>query len=195
MMKHFGITVCASGGGGNFQALVDARDRIGFSIDCLVVDRECGAIERANSAGIPVIRIKHSTPSLGLDFNNVFPDNTNLIALAGFMPIIPKDICEKWKGKIINTHPSLLPKFGGKGMYGVKVQEAVMAAGEHYAGCTVHYVTSDIDGGEIILQKSIKVDYKETAWQLGRRVFNEETKLLAEAVNMLKSKEFSKRCI
>ena len=194
-MNHFSITVCASGGGGNFQALVDVRDKIGFSIDCLVVDRECGAIERANSAGIPVIRIKSSTPSLSLDFNNVFPDDTNLIALAGFMPIIPKDICEKWKGKIINTHPSLLPKFGGKGMYGVKVQEAVMAAGEHYAGCTVHYVTSDIDGGEIILQKSIEVNYKETAWQLGRRVFNEETKLLAEAVNMLKCKEFSQRCI
>jgi phosphoribosylglycinamide formyltransferase-1 len=189
----FKITVCASGGGGNFQALIDAREKKGFQIDCLVVDRECGAIDRAKIAGIPVRRVGRSKKNLSVDLNSAFPEDSNLIVLAGFMSIVPKDICNKWKGKMINTHPSLLPKYGGKGMYGVKVQEAVMAAGELYAGCTIHYVNSDIDGGEVILQKSIVVNYKENPWQLGGRVFIEEAKLLVEAVNLLKIQEFSTR--
>ena len=194
-MNNFKITVCASGGGGNFQALIDARKKKDFQIDFLVVDRECGAIERAKIAGIPVRRVGSSKKNLSVDLNNAFPEDSNLIVLAGFMPIIPKDICDKWKGKMINTHPSLLPKYGGKGMYGVKVQEAVMAAGEQYAGCTIHYVNSDIDSGEIILQKSLIVNYKESPWQLGGRVFMEEAKLLVEAVNLLKFQEFSTRSL
>jgi phosphoribosylglycinamide formyltransferase-1 len=189
-MNKFKITVCASGGGGNFQALIDARRKHDFQINCLIVDRECGAIERAKIAGIPFFRVENSKKNLSLDLNNLIPADTNLIVLAGFMPIVPKDMCDKWKGKIINTHPSLLPKYGGKGMYGVKVQEAVIAAGERYAGCTIHYVNSEIDGGEIILQKSIAVNYKESSWQLGGRVFVEEAKLLVEAVNLLKSKKY-----
>ncbi len=194
-MKDFKIVVCASGGGGNFQALIDASDKNGFKINCLIVDRECGAIDRANIANIPVYRVRNSKQYLSNDLRKVFADDSNLIVLAGFMPIVPIDVCEKWKGKIINTHPSLLPKYGGKGMYGVKVQEAVMAAGERYAGCTVHYVTSDIDGGEIILQKSILVNYEETPWELGGRIFVEETKLLVEAVKLLKLNNFSKRSL
>jgi phosphoribosylglycinamide formyltransferase 1 len=193
-MNNYKITVCASGGGGNFQALIDARKN-DFQIDCLVVDRECGAIERAKIAGIPVRRVGGSNNNFSADLNNAFSEDSNLIVLAGFMPIVPKDICDRWKGKMINTHPSLLPKYGGKGMYGVKVQEAVMAAGEQYAGCTIHYVNSDIDGGEIILQKSLVVNYKESPWQLGGRVFIEEAKLLVEAVNLLKIQEFSTRSI
>jgi phosphoribosylglycinamide formyltransferase 1 len=193
-MNNYKITVCASGGGGNFQALIDARKN-DFQIDCLVVDRECGAIERAKIAGIPVRRVGGSNNNFSANLNNAFSEDSNLIVLAGFMPIVPKDICDRWKGKMINTHPSLLPKYGGKGMYGVKVQEAVMAAGEQYAGCTIHYVNSDIDGGEIILQKSLVVNYKESPWQLGGRVFIEEAKLLVEAVNLLKIQEFSTRSI
>lgn len=188
MAENFTITVCSSGGGGNFQALVEARSRVGFSIDRLVVDRECGAIKRAESAGIPVSRIKNSSKTLSAELNKVLLESTNLVVLAGFFPIIPREVCDKWKGNMINTHPSLLPKFGGKGMYGVKVQEAVMKAKEQYAGCTIHYVNSKIDGGEIILQKAIEVDYHETPWQLGGRVFEEETKLLVEAISLLKYK-------
>jgi len=110
-----------------------------------------------------------------------------LIVLAGFMPIIPKPLCDKWQKKIINTHPSLLPRYGGRGMYGVKVQEAVMRAKEEKAGCTVHYVTEEIDAGAIILQASIDVDYSETPWQLGGRVFKEENRLLVDAVRLIKS--------
>lgn len=188
-MRNFKIIVCASGGGGNFQSLIDARNKNDFQIDCLVVDRECGAIRRANIANIPVQYIRNSKQHLSDDLNRVFTNDSDLIVLAGFMPIVPIDICKKWEGKIINTHPSLLPKYGGRGMYGVKVQEAVMAAGDHYAGCTVHYVTGDIDGGTIILQKSIAVNYDDTPWDLGGKVFLEEMKLLVEAVNLIKLRE------
>ena len=188
-MDAFSLAVCASGGGGNFQSLIDARDEIQFEINCLIVDRECGAIQRAESAGIPVRRVRRSNQFLCDDLNKELPKNTNLIVLAGFMPIIPKDICDKWSKKIINTHPSLLPKFGGQGMYGVKVQEAVMNAGEKLAGCTIHYVNEEIDRGEIIFQKSIEVNYSETPWQLGGRIFLEETILLLEAVKQLRQKQ------
>ena len=184
-MNSFKLAVCASGGGGNFQALIEARDMIGFEINCLIVDRDCGAVGRAERANIPVKKIVLS----GLNFSEAFakslPTNTDLIVLAGFMPIVPKDVCDKWYRKMINTHPSLLPKFGGKGMYGVKVQEAVMAAKEEFAGCTVHFVSDDVDAGEIIIQKAIRIDYTETPWQLGARIFTEENKLLVEAVKLL----------
>jgi phosphoribosylglycinamide formyltransferase-1 len=120
-------------------------------------------------------------------FVQAIPHNVDLIVLAGYMPIIPAHICERWKGKIINIHPSLLPKYGGRGMYGVKVQEAVMQAKEKKAGCTVHFVNAGIDEGGIILQKSVVVISSETPWQLGGRIFKEENRLLVEAVKLLKS--------
>ena len=186
-MKSFAITVCASGGGGNFQALIDARDEMEFEINCLIVDRDCGAIDRAIRAGIPVRKVRRSYEALRIDLDNAIPETTNLLVFAGFLSIMPKVICTKWEGRVINIHPSLLPKFGGKGMYGVRVHEAVMSAREKVTGCTVHFVTGEIDGGEIILQKSIEVDYKQTPWQLGGRVFIEENKLLPEAIKLLRS--------
>jgi len=190
MSNKFRIVVCASGGGGNFQALIDARVALGFDICLLIVDRNCGAIERAKNNYIPHIILNGAKEKsqFNSDLDKVIPVHIDLIVLAGFMPIIPKFICDKWQGKMINTHPSLLPKYGGKGMYGVKVQEAVMQANEKMAGCTVHYVNAEIDAGAIILQKSIEVDYNETPWQLGGRVFQEENKLLVDAVRLIKLK-------
>jgi phosphoribosylglycinamide formyltransferase-1 len=187
-MNEFRIVVCASGGGGNFKSLIESQQHIGFTIIKLIVDRECGAINVAKKSGIEVERIAYKeNKSFSEDFINAIPTDVNLIVLAGFLPILPDIICERFKKKIINTHPSLLPKYGGKGMYGVKVQEAVMAAREKKAGCTVHYVTKDIDAGDILLQKEIDVDFSETPWQLGGRVFNEEIKLLPEAIRIIKN--------
>lgn len=189
MTDQFRIVVCASGGGGNFQALIEARGSLGIEIPLLVVDRQCVAIERAEKNRIAYIVLDgaNGRDALFADFEKAIPDDIDLIVLAGFMPIIPSHICEKWQGRIINTHPSLLPKYGGKGMYGVKVQEAVMQANEKMAGCTVHFVSSGIDEGEIILQKAIEVNYAETPWQLGGRIFKEENSLLVEAIRLLKA--------
>ena len=185
----FRVVVCASGGGGNFQALIDAQAAVGFRITLLVTDRPCGAVERAGRQGIPHVQVdsRGGGRTFEVALDQAIPAATNLIVLAGFMPIIPSGFCAKWTRRIINTHPSLLPKYGGKGMYGVKVQEAVMRAGESEAGCTVHYVSAEIDAGEIILQKTIPVDYRETPWQLGGRVFLEENRLLVAVVQQLKA--------
>lgn len=189
-LDKFNVVVCASGGGGNFQALVDAQYDLGIKIPLLIVDRDCGAIERATRHGIPYVMLDATKGKEVMfeAFAQSIPDEVDLIVLAGFMPIVPASICERWQGKIINTHPALLPKYGGRGMYGVKVQEAVMAAKEEYAGCTVHFVNAGIDEGGIILQKTITVDYSETPWQLGGRIFKEENRLLVEAVRLLKAK-------
>jgi len=186
-INKFNIVVCASGGGGNFQAIIDAQISLDATIQLLIVDRQCGAINIAKANKIPYIQIPNQKPLLMLEkFENAIPSNTNLIILAGYLPILPSCICKKWQRKIINTHPSLLPKYGGKGMYGVKVQEAVMANHELTTGCTVHFVNEGIDEGEILLQKEILIDYNESPWELGGRIFQEENKLLIEAIRLFK---------
>jgi len=186
---RFNVVVCTSGGGGNFQALIDARTELGIDIPLLVVDRHCGAIDRAIRHDISYIVLDAAKGKKAMfeAFEQALPTEVDLIVLAGFMPIIPADTCERWRGRIINTHPSLLPKYGGKGMYGVKVQEAVMQAKEEIAGCTVHFVNAGIDEGKIILQKAISVDYNETPWQLGGRIFKEENYLLVNVIRMIKA--------
>ena len=147
MKQEFDITVCASGDGGNFQALIDGQKLLGYKINLLIVDRKCGAIDRAIKHNIQHLLLNNKTSSdhFFYEMDKAIHPETNLIIFAGFMPIINREFCLKWKRKIINTHPSLLPKYGGKGMYGVKVQEAVMEAKEKYAGCTIHYVDEKIE--------------------------------------------------
>jgi len=185
--KIFNIVVFASGGGSNFQSLIDHQIKIGYKIILLITDKECMAIERAKINNIPYFFIDKNKfkKSFFHQINKNIPINTDLIVLAGFMSILDEKFCEKWQGKIINTHPSLLPKYGGKGMYGVKVQESVMKAKEKKAGCTVHYVNKDIDGGQIIIQRSINVNYNETPWELGGRIHEEEKKILPKAIKII----------
>lgn len=186
MSRRFRIAVCASGGGGNFQALLDARSAAGFDIVQLLTERECGAIARAERAGVPVRRLEgKGSDEVSASLDLALAQDVALIVLAGFMPILSASFCQKWAGRVINTHPSLLPKHGGKGMYGVKVQEAVLRAGDKEAGCSVHYVTADIDGGEVIAQQAIPVLAGESAWDLGGRVFLEENRLLVRAVTQI----------
>lgn len=185
------VVVCASGGGGNLQALIDSQKTVGFMISKLITDRDCGAIERAAQNNIPFTNLNKKelgNEAYWASFIESIPAQTDLIILAGFIPVVPAAICEAWQGKMINTHPSLLPKYGGKGMIGVKVQEAVIAAGEKEAGCTVHFVSAQIDGGDILLQTKIPVLDGESAWGLGGRVFQEENKLLVKAVEILKQR-------
>jgi len=155
----------------------------------VIVDRKCGAIDRAVNSNIPYKMILNNqyVDNFLKEIDANIPPNTDLVVLAGFFPVLDVTFCKKWKNKIINTHPSLLPKYGGKGMYGVRVQEAVMRAKEKYAGCTVHYVTPEIDGGAIILQKVIEVDYTQTPRELGGRIHMEENKLLVNAISLIKN--------
>ncbi len=190
MKRDFLVTVCASGGGGNFEAVVEAQERVGYRVKLLIVDRECGAVDKARRHGIPHTLLDRTLPAKEFfqTMDQAIPADTDLLVLAGFFPIVSADMCRKWTGRMINTHPSLLPKHGGRGMYGVRVQEAVLASGDTLAGCTVHYVDESIDGGEIILQQTVAVREGETAWQLGGRIFLEENRILVEAIALIMQK-------
>lgn len=190
MKADFLVTVCASGGGGNFEAVVEAQEAQGYRVNLLIVDRECGAIDKACKHRIPYKQLDRALPTAELlrEMDRAIPDDTDLVVLAGFFPIISAELCRKWAGRMINTHPSLLPRHGGKGMYGVRVQEAVLASGDTMAGCTVHYVDEHIDGGEIILQRAVAVNGQESAWELGGRIFLEENRLLVQAIGLVMRK-------
>jgi len=175
----FNVTVLASAGGGIFQSLIDAQGPLGYKINMLITDRFCNAMRRAMKNKIPYKAI------LNKDLITTIPDDTNLIVSAGYMSIISPEVCKAWAGKIINTHPSLLPKYGGKGMIGVKVQEAVMEAKEEYAGCTVHFVDEGIDRGKIIVQEKIKINYEWTPYELGGFIHDIEKQILPFVVKHL----------
>lgn len=165
------IVVLASGNGSNFQSLIDA----GIKISKLIVNRNCYAIERAKLANID-FEIIENLSSKNLD------DDVDLIVLLGYLKIIPIDIIKKFSNKIINIHPSLLPKFGGKGMYGLNVHKAVIEAKEKESGATVHFVNEIIDGGSII--KQVKVDVYETdsPEDLQKRILVKEHELIVDVV-------------
>ena len=187
MNDAFQIAVFASGAGTTLQTLIDSQERYGYRVALVVVNRECMAAERATTANIPTLQTK--------DWNAINDSlrahDIQLIVLAGFLAIIPSWICEKWDNRIINIHPSLLPKYGGKGMYGIHVQEAVLQANEAAAGCTVHYVSADVDGGEIIAQSRIEILPEDTPHTLSQRVQVQEKKLLPRILGEL-SKQHSK---
>lgn len=179
------IVILASGSGSNLQRIIDSIDCGEIpdaKISLVVADRDCYALERAKNHNIPFQLIKR-----GKDFSEnlekILPQHTDLIVLAGFLSILKSEFCEKYKGKIINIHPALLPKFGGKGMWGHHVHEAVIAAQEKESGATVHYVTSGIDEGEIILQGKFDIDEDDTAETLAQKVHHVEYDIFPKAIN------------
>lgn len=165
------VVFLASEGGGNFKVAVERSVNHSYEVTRLIVNKECGAILKAQELSIPCELIPLKGTHLFKAIDKAIPSDTDLIVLGGFMPIVPEWFCIKYARKIINIHPSLLPAYGGKGMYGVHVQEAVMKANEEYAGCTIHYVEAGVDTGEIIEQWKIKVDYSMTPWELGGEIF------------------------
>ena len=183
MRKDFHIAVFASGTGTTLQTLIDSQEQHGYHVALVVANRVCMAIERAEAMLIPTLQTKDwETIDQALEEHQI-----ELIVLVGFLAIIPEWICKKWAQHIINIHPSLLPKHGGKGMYGIRVQEAVLAAKDPIAGCTVHYVSADIDGGNIIAQSTVDVQDTDTAETLSMRVQEAEKQLLPRVIEELKN--------
>ncbi|OWK73755.1 phosphoribosylglycinamide formyltransferase [Flavobacteriaceae bacterium JJC] len=179
------ITVLVSGSGSNLQRIIDGvqnGDIPNARVSLVVADRECFALQRAENHGINNVLIKR-----GKDFSSelgkIIPENTDLIVLAGFLSILNREFCESFQGKIINIHPALLPKFGGKGMWGHHVHQAVLASGEKESGATVHFVTSGVDEGEIILQKSFEISDTETLESLSEKIHKIEFEIFPQAIN------------
>jgi phosphoribosylglycinamide formyltransferase 1 len=184
--NKFSVVVFSSGGGGNFRKVVEGSSLSTYSVRKLIVDRSCPAEAVAHEMGIEVEFVSRTpAETFWSRLDKSVPDDTDLIVLAGYMPIVPAQFLAKWSDRVINTHPSLLPDFGGLGMYGVKVHEAVLRAGVSDTGCTVHIVNEIVDGGRILAQKRVKIISGESAWELGGRVFNEEGPLLVRVISEL----------
>ncbi len=187
------LVVFASGTGTTFEFLAESvkQGQIDADIVALFSDRpKSGAVERAGRYGIRVYIIRQNDMENTVDDmqNHLIATDPDLIILAGYNRILPDEIVDLYPFKIINTHPSLLPCFGGRGMYGLNVHRAVIESGAKITGCTVHFVTRNVDGGPIIDQSTVEVRYDDTPEILQERVKREEKSVLLRAVNDILSK-------
>lgn len=181
------IAIFVSGGGTNLQNIIDEVESGYLSnveISMVMTDRDCYAIERSLDKDIRTYVLDRITFSEDAE-HNLIDEDIDLIVLAGFLTILSPEFTAKWGDKMINIHPSLLPKFGGKGMYGSKVHKAVLEAGEKTSGATVHYVTAGVDEGEIITQGTFEVEETDQVADLQRKVAEVEKVILIEAIKKI----------
>ena len=184
------LGILISGDGSNLQALIDACDNHDFPAEIAVAisnKKDAYGLKRAKDAGIATRVINHRDHDGREGFDAELVKSLNeygvdLVCLAGFMRILTPVFIQAFEGRILNTHPSLLPKFGGEGMYGMHVHEAVIAAGETSSGCTIHHVIQDVDRGEIVLQKEVAVHADDTPQTLSQRVLEQEHTAYVHAV-------------
>lgn len=193
-MRGLRIGVLVSGGGTNLQSVIDATENgtLQSQIVCVVSNKEAAyGLERARKHNIEAIFINPKEEGYDSKLLKTLQNyEVDLVVLAGYLKIIDKELIEAYRGRIINIHPSLLPKFGGKGYYGLRVHEAVIAAGETESGATVHYVNEGIDTGETILQRKVPVYKEDTPEMLQQRILSEvEHKILPEAILAIERSE------
>ncbi len=191
-MSGLKLGVLISGSGSNLQAIIDATisQTISSKVVCVISNKEDAfGLTRAEKHGIPTFVVSQKGEAGEQEvINHLQANKVDLVVLAGYLRIIGKDLLEVYKGRIINIHPSLLPKYGGKGYYGLNVHKAVIANNEMTSGATVHYVEEGIDTGETILQRQLDVLENDTPESLQQRILNEiEHPLLVEAIKLLES--------
>ena len=192
--KKIAVAVLVSGGGTNLQAILDAEARGELphaEVKVVVSSRaDAYALKRAEAAGVKTVVAERKKCASQEGFEDIIEDavesvGAKIIVLAGFMSILSERFNSRYPERIVNVHPSLIPKYCGKGFYGLKVHEAVLAAGEKVTGATVHYVNEIPDGGRIIFQQEVEVKEGDTPETLQRRVMEEaEWKLLPRAVEL-----------
>ncbi|MDR1772453.1 MAG: phosphoribosylglycinamide formyltransferase [Hungatella sp.] len=189
------IGILVSGGGTNLQAVLDAIDcgRITNAEVKVVIsnNRNAYALERARNHGIEAFCISPGDFQEREDFYEALLSKIDqycldLIVLAGYLVAVPAAMIQKYRNRIINVHPSLIPSFCGKGYYGLRVHEAALARGVKVTGATVHYVDEGMDTGPILLQKAVEVREGDTPEILQRRVMEEaEWQILPEAIQLI----------
>ena len=183
-MEKTRVAVLVSGGGTNLQAIIDkVADGSLPQVELVkvIASKESAyALERAAKAGIETAVAKEQTQVL----EELEASGAEIIVLAGYMKVLSPEIIKKYRNRIINIHPSLIPKFCGKGFYGIRVHNAVIAAGEKESGATVHYVDEGVDTGEIILQEKVPVLEGDTPEELAARVLKTEHVILAEGLKI-----------
>ena len=185
------IAVFASGGGTDFQSVIDANEREQFcEIAYLVASKpNIGAIDRATKHGIQSLvfdktqenkeefyaRVAKTLKDAGVEY----------IVLAGWLLVVSESFINEFEDRIINIHPSLIPSFCGMGYYGIHVHEKAIEYGVKLSGATVHFVEADVDGGAILMQRAVEVLPTDTAEDLQARILKEEPKMLPECVKLL----------
>jgi phosphoribosylglycinamide formyltransferase-1 len=175
------VAVLVSGGGTNLQALLDAlHDSPIARIARVISSRpDAGALERARRAGVPTTVLRDAgDPAEVLSALA----GAQLVVLAGYLKLVHASVVARFRGRIINIHPALLPDFGGAGMYGRRVHEAVLASGAKESGATVHFVEEEFDRGAIIAQEKVRIESGDTPDTLAARVLEAEHRLLPRVV-------------
>lgn len=189
------IAVCVSGGGTNLQAILDAIDNgtiTNTQVSVVISNNpNAYALERAKNHGIEAICISPKIYATREEFNKDFLAKLNsyevdLVVLAGFLVVIPKEMIRAYRNRIINIHPSLIPSFCGTGFYGLKVHEGVLERGVKVTGATCHFVDEGTDTGPIILQKAVEVLQTDTPEVLQKRVMEQaEWVIMPKAIDMI----------
>ena len=177
------VAVLVSGGGTNLQALID-KEKSGELAESKIVrviasKDTAYALQRAADAGIETSVAKTQEEVL----RQLEECGAELVVLAGYMSVLAPEVIEKFRNRIINIHPSLIPKYCGKGFYGMRVHRAVIEAGEKESGATVHFVDEGVDTGKIILQETVPVMEVDSPEDLAARVLETEHRILAEGLN------------
>lgn len=177
------IAVCVSGGGTDLQSIIDACEagKINGEIRLVISNRKKAyGLERARLHGIQAEWIKDEDEIL----KRFEEEKIDVVVLAGYLAIVGDKLLEQYKNRIINIHPSLIPSFCGPGFYGMHVHEAVFKRGVKVSGATVHFVTGEVDGGPIILQRAVDISDLETPEDIQARVLEIEHEILPEAVRL-----------
>ena len=184
------ISALVSGNGTNLQAIIDSIERKEIDAEIAVVVsniKDAFALERAKKHNIPAVFINHKDFPNREAFEKALIEeldkrNVDLICLAGFLRVLTPFFVRHYPNRIMNIHPALLPAF--KGLYGHHVHEAVLKSGAKFSGCSVHFVTEDVDGGPIIVQRVVPVKDDDTADSLAARILVEEHKAFSEAISL-----------
>ncbi|KAK3142591.1 hypothetical protein QOZ80_4BG0348660 [Eleusine coracana subsp. coracana] len=187
------LAVFVSGGGSNFRSIHEAAmgGAVHGDVVALVTDKPgCGGAEHARSNGIPVVVFpKSKSAPQGISVSELLETlrgyEVDFVLLAGYLKLIPAELVREYPRSILNIHPSLLPAFGGKGYYGLKVHNAVIASGARYSGPTIHFVDEHYDTGKTLAQRVVPVLANDTPESLAARVLHEEHQVYVEAVAAL----------
>ena len=189
--RHMNIAVFASHGGSDLQAIIDGCKKHAINAEVVVVisnNSDSMALQRAVKENIPNYHLSSrqygSEELLAERILQVLDKySVDMIFLAGYMRMLHTSILEKYNNRVFNIHPALLPKYGGKGMYGINVHNAVIAAKERETGVTIHRVNAEYDSGEIVAQTIVSVNEDDTPETLAARVLEREHEFLVEVIS------------
>ena len=185
--KKVSILIFASGNGSNAENIITYFQNKAIDINWMIItnNSNAGVIQRSIKMGIPFLVFDKKDFYENMFLKKISLINPKLIILAGFLLKIPENLIIKFNNKIINIHPSLLPKYGGKGMYGMNVHNEVIKNREAESGISIHYVNNQYDEGKIIFQKSTKIIYPSNAENLSKKIHELEMKYFPEIIEKL----------